>query len=108
MGDCDDFDGSVYPDADEYCNGIDDDCDGDIDEAGVVDGSTYYEDVDGDGYGDPGRPRWVRSGRRIRRDRSIVTTVTIPSTRVQMNSATRSTTTATASSTMVHRRSVLR
>ena len=54
VGDCDDFDGSVYPDADEYCNGIDDDCDGDIDEAGVVDGSTYYEDVDGDGYGDPG------------------------------------------------------
>ena len=54
VGDCDGSDGSVYPDADEYCNGIDDDCDGDIDEAGVVDGSTYYEDVDGDGYGDPG------------------------------------------------------
>ena len=52
-GDCDDADSSVHPGADEYCNGADDDCDGDIDEIGVVDGSTYYADTDGDGYGDP-------------------------------------------------------
>ena len=30
--DCDDSDGAQYPGADEYCNGEDDDCDGDIDE----------------------------------------------------------------------------
>src|SRR3989338_5119219 len=30
-GDCNDHDPSVYPDAAEVCNGIDDDCDGDID-----------------------------------------------------------------------------
>jgi len=32
----------------EICNGIDDDCDGDIDE-GLL--TTYYQDIDGDGYG---------------------------------------------------------
>ena len=52
-GDCDDADSSVHPGADEYCNGADDDCDGDIDEIGVVDGSTYFADTDGDGFGDP-------------------------------------------------------
>ena len=50
--DCDDTDGGVYPGADEYCNGVDDDCDGSVDE-GAVDTTTYYADGDGDGYGDP-------------------------------------------------------
>ncbi len=48
--DCDDRDAFVYPGATEQCDGVDDDCDGSIDE-GVT--STYYADVDGDGYGDP-------------------------------------------------------
>lgn len=47
-GDCDDFDDSVFPDAEEDCNGIDDDCDGAVDE-GVL--TEYYTDGDGDGYG---------------------------------------------------------
>lgn len=46
--DCDDTDASVHPGADEVCNYIDDDCDGDIDEDLTV---TYYQDRDRDGYG---------------------------------------------------------
>ncbi len=49
--DCDDSNVNTYPGADEYCNGVDDNCDGNIDEA-VVDPSTLYEDTDGDGFGD--------------------------------------------------------
>ena len=48
--DCDDSDASVNPEATEVCNGIDDNCDEQIDE-GVK--NTYYQDSDGDGYGDP-------------------------------------------------------
>jgi len=47
--DCDDGDPTVYPGAEETCNGVDDDCDGEVDE-GV--GETWYADVDGDGHGD--------------------------------------------------------
>jgi len=49
---CDDADASIYPDANEYCDGADNDCDGDIDEE-PVDGSTWFMDGDGDGYGVP-------------------------------------------------------
>ena len=46
--DCDDNDATVSPNKDESCDGIDNDCDGEIDE-NVTD--TYYLDSDGDGYG---------------------------------------------------------
>lgn len=49
--DCDDNDDEVNPDATEVCDGIDNNCDGDIDEGLAT--TTYYEDADGDGYGDP-------------------------------------------------------
>ncbi len=49
LDDCDDADAAVHPGAAEACNGIDDDCDGSIDEDGL---STYYADTDGDGLGD--------------------------------------------------------
>lgn len=52
--DCRDDDPDIYPGADEYCNGIDDDCDNIIDEAGAVDADTFYADTDTDSYGDPG------------------------------------------------------
>ncbi|MBM4369389.1 MAG: putative metal-binding motif-containing protein, partial [Deltaproteobacteria bacterium] len=50
--DCDDNDKAISPSASELCNGVDDDCDGDIDEDSALDASTWYADADGDGYGD--------------------------------------------------------
>ena len=49
--DCDDLDAAVHPGATEDCDGIDGDCDGDIDED--LPTTTWYDDDDGDGYGDP-------------------------------------------------------
>ncbi len=51
--DCDDAAFGVHPGADESCNGEDDDCDTDVDEADAIDALTWYADTDGDGYGDP-------------------------------------------------------
>lgn len=51
---CDDDDAAVNPDALETCNGIDDNCDGAVDEDSAVDASAWYLDADGDGYGDAG------------------------------------------------------
>ncbi len=49
--DCDDGDAAVFPGADELCNGLDDDCDGVSDEDDALDAATWYEDADGDGFG---------------------------------------------------------
>jgi hypothetical protein len=49
-GDCDDSRSDIHPDAEEACNGRDDDCDGANDEG--LDAVTHYADVDGDGFGD--------------------------------------------------------
>ncbi len=52
--DCDDQNSDIHPDADEVCNGVDDNCDGGEDQD-PVDGGTFFRDADGDGFGDPGR-----------------------------------------------------
>ena len=51
--DCDDDDDDINPDATEVCNEVDDDCDGTIDEDDASDATTWYEDGDEDGFGDP-------------------------------------------------------
>ena len=48
--DCDDAAAAVHPDAEDVCNGIDDDCDGDIDSNAPV----WYPDADEDGFGAAG------------------------------------------------------
>jgi hypothetical protein len=54
-GDCDDGDAAINPSADEHCDGVDEDCDGDIDDD-AVDSPDWYRDDDGDGYGVPLEP----------------------------------------------------
>ena len=51
--DCDDADPAVNPGAAEVCNGMDDDCDGVVDEADAQGCDLWYLDGDGDGFGDP-------------------------------------------------------
>ncbi len=49
--DCDDGASATWPGADEVCDGADSDCDGDTDED-AIDATSWYDDVDGDGFGD--------------------------------------------------------
>ena len=48
-GDCDDADSYVNPFAPEYCDTLDNDCDGSVDESVLY--ADWYADADGDGYG---------------------------------------------------------
>jgi hypothetical protein len=50
--DCDESDAAVNPDAEEICDGIDNDCDTHVDEYTAVDAQVWHPDRDGDGYGD--------------------------------------------------------
>jgi hypothetical protein len=54
--DCDDDEATAHPGGVEVCDGlgIDEDCDGAVDEAGAVGELTWYLDGDGDGVGGPG------------------------------------------------------
>jgi Putative metal-binding motif/Secretion system C-terminal sorting domain/Proprotein convertase P-domain len=48
-GDCDNYDGDIFPGNPEVCDGKDNNCNSTTDE-GVT--TTYYYDVDGDGFGE--------------------------------------------------------
>jgi hypothetical protein len=56
-GDCDDNNASIRPGALEYCNLIDDNCNGSIDEEGAQGCTWYFQDGDGDGYGNQATQR---------------------------------------------------
>jgi N-acetylneuraminic acid mutarotase len=54
--DCHDLDPFIHPGAEEYCDGLDNDCDGEIDENGKL--VYMFDDLDQDGYG-AGDGFWV-------------------------------------------------
>jgi len=54
--DCDDTDAAAYPGALDTCASSDLDCDGEAQEADSIDATTVYADLDGDTFGDAGRP----------------------------------------------------
>ena len=49
--DCDDGDADINPGAVEICDGTDNNCDGDTDEDSAIDAQTWYQDSDGDSFG---------------------------------------------------------
>ena len=53
--DCDDLEPLAWSGAEEICDGVDNDCDSQTDHD-AVDAPTWYQDADGDGYGDPASP----------------------------------------------------
>jgi hypothetical protein len=52
--DCDDANANINPAAEEFCDGVDNDCDGTVDEGVLL---TFYLDDDADGYGDGAEPQ---------------------------------------------------
>ena len=50
--DCDDYTSTTNPSSYEVCDGVDNDCDGTVDEGDAINATTWYSDADGDGYPD--------------------------------------------------------
>lgn len=57
--DCDDANPAVHPDAEEWCNGVDDNCDGEVDPDTARGVRPWWTDADGDGSGDSTTLRWA-------------------------------------------------
>ncbi len=57
--DCDDSDPEISPSQPELCNGIDDNCDGLIDDETSLDAPAWHPDLDGDGYGNAYDPLYA-------------------------------------------------
>ena len=56
-GDCNDFNAEVNPDAQEECNGLDDDCDANTDDKDALGCVPHFYDGDQDGWGQAGNSR---------------------------------------------------
>ena len=54
--DCEPFNPDVSPETVESCNGIDDNCDGDIDEKNADGCQVFWQDIDADGHGSMSAP----------------------------------------------------
>jgi hypothetical protein len=50
-GDCGPEDPAIHPDASEYCDEVDQDCDGQTNDADSIDAQSWPVDADGDGFG---------------------------------------------------------
>ena len=98
--DCDDTDGTINPAATETCDGVDDNCSGDENDA--TDATTYYADVDDDKFGDPDNTQNLLDPVDTAQPTPTVMTAMRPST-VPQTSATASMTTAPAMSPMLTR-----
>ncbi|MEC8278842.1 MAG: putative metal-binding motif-containing protein, partial [Myxococcota bacterium] len=60
--DCNDNTNTAYPGADEFCDSIDNNCNGVSDEASAIDATTWYLDDDGDGLIDSDDPECTSAG----------------------------------------------
>ena len=78
--DCDDNDDRIHPAAVEYCDGIDTNCDGEVDPPSSLGATDWFLDSDGDGYGDVGHtqracsapgPTWVSNDDDCNDDSSV-------------------------------------
>jgi hypothetical protein len=54
--DCEPHNAAVSPEVAERCNGIDDNCDGEIDEKNAEDCQVFWQDIDADGHGSIAAP----------------------------------------------------